>query len=69
MYKFRNILLILWCILFIVNLFYIDFSNLSWSNNKSSYIGIFVCILGIVSMVVGNKDEKQTIAYQSNKDE
>ena len=59
MIKFRNILIGFFCIFFIGCFFWLDYSNLSWSNNRSTYIGFVVCILNIVVMIMSNRQEKR----------
>ena len=46
------------CIIFVAWLFLMDYTNLSWSNNKSAYLGIVVSALIVVNMFMSNKQEK-----------
>jgi len=58
MYKVRNILIIVVCILTLVVFFYVDYSDLSWSNNRGNYVGIINGLLLIVLNVAGIRHEK-----------
>ena len=65
MNKLRNILIIATCILvLIVVFFYMDYSDLSWSNNRGSYMGIINGIVIIIINIVANRiDMKRQNAY------
>lgn len=56
MNKFRTWMVIIAIILIIAQFIIIDYSNLSWSKNASSYLGIASMILLIIS-VIGTKKE------------
>jgi hypothetical protein len=48
----RNILALIFLILIIITLFFVDYSDLSWHTNRGNYIGILSGILGIFTIVV-----------------
>ena len=45
------------CVIFAALLFFMDYSDLSWSNNKNNYIGIVASVLIIMSMIMSNRHE------------
>jgi hypothetical protein len=50
MEKLRRIIIVVFSILIlIVLLFYMDYKNLLWNNNRGNYLGIISGCLGIVS--------------------
>ena len=51
--------MIIFCIFFVGYFFCMDYSDLSWGKNFSSYIGFIVCILGVLNMVYSNRYEKR----------
>ncbi len=55
----RKILTGFTVILMIIVLFYIDYSNLSWSNNYSNYIGLITGLCIILSVILSNHYEKK----------
>lgn len=55
----RNILIFVTIGLIVVLLFYMDFNNLSWANNRSDFIGLISCILLITSMILSNRYDKR----------
>ena len=57
MIKFRYYLIIIISILIIVALFYVDYSNLSWSNNRGYYLAVINGILLIILNVVEIRNE------------
>ncbi len=59
MTKFRNTLMTLALILIAISLYYMDFNNLSWSNNSGNYLGIISMVFVIISMIASNKFEKR----------
>lgn len=56
MNKFRKCMVLIAVILIIAQFVIIDYSNLSWSKNAGSYLGIASMILLIIS-VIGTKNE------------
>lgn len=60
MKKFRYGLILFALIIIVAQLLIIDYTNLSWSNNAGSYLGIISMILLIMSMLFSNRyDEKR----------
>ena len=60
MKKFRIGLIIASTVLIIGQLtIVIDYSNLSWSNNTGSYLGIISMICIIISMVLSNRHQRK----------
>lgn len=59
MKNLRNILIFITIGLMIVVLFYMDFSNLSWTNNHSDFIGLITGLLLIGSMLLSNSYERK----------
>jgi predicted ferric reductase len=51
MKKFRRVLILFALLIMIGQLVIIDYSDLSWSNNAGSYLGILSMILLIASMI------------------
>ena len=58
MEKFRRGLIIFAVVLIIAQLTVIDYSNLSWSNNAGSYLGIFSMICVIISVGLSKRQAK-----------
>ena len=56
MNKFRTWMVVIAVVLIIAQFVIIDYSNLSWSKNAGSYLGIASMILLIIS-VIGTKNE------------
>ncbi len=60
--KFRNIVAILAGIMILTHLFEVNFENLAWEENKSSYLGIISMLLLVIAMIFSNKhDSKERI--------
>ena len=60
MRKFRTIIAVIAFVLMIITLAFIDYNDLSWSVNKSNYLGIITGILIIITAILSNrKDIKQ----------
>lgn len=59
MKKFKLGLIVFAIILIIGQLTVIDYSNLSWSSNAGSYLGIFSMICVIISITLLNRHEKR----------
>ncbi|MCU4175657.1 hypothetical protein [Carboxylicivirga sp. N1Y90] len=59
MKKFRNRLMIFACIVIVGQCMVVDYSDLSWTENAGSYLGIVSMLLLIVSMVLSNQHEKK----------
>jgi len=59
MRKFRNFFIVFASIMVIVHLIMIDYQNMSWSQNDTSYVGIFSMICIIISMILSNRYEKR----------
>ena len=55
MRKLRNGLIIFAVIVIIAQLTVIDYTNLDWSENLGSYLGIISMILLIISMIYSNR--------------
>jgi len=47
-------------ILLIGQLFTVNYSDLSWSSNNASYLGLIAMILLILSQFVSNREEQKT---------
>jgi len=47
----RRLLAIVSLIIFILLLFFMDFSDLSWSANKKNYLGLAACVLNIWALI------------------
>ena len=60
MNKFRLWLIAFASIIIIVQLFFIDFEDLSWSNNAGSYWGILSMVCVIISMKFSNHHVKKS---------
>jgi len=58
MRKFRIGLIIFAFAMIIVQLTILDYSEMSWSNNAGSYVGIISMVLLIISMIFSNRFEK-----------
>jgi len=59
MRKFRNFFIVVASIMAIVHLIMIDYHNMNWSQNDTSYIGIVSMILIIISMILSNRYDKR----------
>ena len=59
MKKFRIGLVIFAVIIIIGQLTVVEYTDLSWSENAGSYLGIISMILLIISMIYSNKYEKK----------
>lgn len=59
MRKFRIALIVFAFIIIIIQLIVADFSDLSWSNNTGSYLGIISMLCLIVAMISSNRNEKK----------
>ena len=59
MKKYRNVLIVVAIVLVVIQLTKLDFSNLSWSNNEGSYLGVLSMIFIILSMIFSNRYEKK----------
>jgi len=59
MRKFRIGLIISAVIMVVVQLGVVEYSDLSWSVNAGSYLGILSMILLILSMIFSNRYEKK----------
>lgn len=59
MNKFRQLLILIATALIVLGLTYIDYNNLAWEVNRSSYIGIISMIVGISSLILTNRKEKK----------
>lgn len=59
MKRFRNGLIIVATLIIIMQVFRIDYSNLSWQVNELKYISIFAMIIQILLMVFLNRKEKK----------
>ena len=57
--KFRVAMVVFFSIAIGITLFYLNYSDLSWSNNKTNYIGIISCMLLIFTNIMANREEKQ----------
>jgi len=55
----RNLLIIITIGLMIAILFYMDFDNLSWTNNRSDFIGLFTGFMLIANIILFNRDDKK----------
>ena len=55
MKQFRKIIIIAALAIIIIDLFFFDYNNLSWANNRSNYLGLISGILIIISMIFSNK--------------
>jgi uncharacterized membrane protein len=53
----RIILAVISFILFLLILIFMDFDDLSWSANRSNYLGLFACILNIWALLFIIKDK------------
>lgn len=60
MEKFRRWLIAFASIIIIVQLFFVDFKDLSWSNNAGSYLGILSMVSVIISMFFSNRHDKNS---------
>lgn len=58
MNKLRNILIVAAVILLAAIFYYIDYSDLTWSNNRSNYLGIITALLLIIALFLSNRKEK-----------
>lgn len=54
MRKFRIVLIIFAVIIIIGHLTFVEYSDLSWPENKGSYLGIISMILVIIGMIYSN---------------
>ena len=61
MNKFRTWMVIIAAILIIAQFIIIDYSNLSWSKNAGSYLGIASMILLIISLIGSHWQEKRNL--------
>ena len=61
MYNFRTWMVIIAAILIIAQFIIIDYSNLSWSKNAGSYLGIASMILLIISLIGSHWQEKRNL--------
>ena len=59
MRKFRIGLILFTVIIIIAQLTLVDYSDLSWSRNAKSYLGIFGMICIILSMIFSNRYENK----------
>ncbi|MDY6801937.1 MAG: hypothetical protein SVU94_12055 [Bacteroidota bacterium] len=62
MRKFRIVLIIFAVIVIIGHLTFVEYSDLSWSENKGSYLGIISMILLIIGMIYSNLWENKNQA-------
>ena len=58
MSKFRVLMISIAVILIIAQFIIIDYSDLSWSKNAGSYLGIISMILLIISVIGSNRYDK-----------
>jgi cytochrome c oxidase subunit IV len=61
MRKFRIVLIIIAVIVIIGLLTAVDYSNLIWSKNSESYLGIISMICVIIGMILSNRHEKRNL--------
>jgi hypothetical protein len=61
MRKFRIGSILFAVIIIIGQITLIDYSNLIWSRNAGSYLGIFAMICVILSMIFSNRYEKRKL--------
>ena len=61
MNKFRTWMVLIAIILIITHFIIIDYSNLSWSKNAGSYLGIASMILLIISLIGSHWHEKRNL--------
>ena len=59
MNKFRTWMVLIAAILIIAQFIIIDYSNLSWSKNAGSYLGISSMVLLIISFIGSHWHEKR----------
>ena len=59
MNRFRSGIVVFASAVIIVQLIITDYSDLSWSNNAGSYVGIISMICVIISMVLSNRHEEK----------
>ncbi len=62
MKKNRITLIVFAAIVIAVQLFHINYNDLSWAVNASAYIGISSMVLLIIAMVVSNRHDKKNQA-------
>jgi len=62
MRKLRIGLIIFACMVITSLLTFIEYTDLSWSENNGSYLGVLSMILLIVSMIYSNRYEKKNQA-------
>ncbi len=60
MIKFRNVMAGIAALLIILTLYFLDWNDLSWSNNFGNYLGIISMLLLIMAMVLSNRHETRT---------
>ena len=61
MNRFRTWMVLIAIILIIAQFIIIDYSNLSWSQNAGSYLGIASMILLIISLIGSHLREKRNL--------
>ncbi len=64
MKKTRITLIVFAVIIIVVQLFHINYSDLSWGVNASAYISISSMVLLIIAMVASNKHDKKNQAKE-----
>lgn len=57
--KFRTALMLIAVVIIIAFLTIFDFSDLSWSNNSGSYLGILAMVTLIISMLLSRRYERR----------
>ena len=57
--KIRFVVAVLAGILIIIHLFRIDYQNMSWTENKSAYLGIISMSLIMIAMLLSNKESQK----------
>ncbi|MBK3519950.1 hypothetical protein [Carboxylicivirga marina] len=59
MKKFRTTLVIFAVMILVAHLYFIDFSDLTWSGNAGGYLGIVAMLFVILSVIFSNRYDKQ----------
>ena len=65
--KIRNIVAVIAGIMILIHSFEVNFMDVSWKENKSSYLGIISMVFVFIAMVFPNKHDRKSRKRSTKK--